>query len=133
MAYTTPANQTAAADHMFPVLTPAQQARVAAHGRVRQVQTGETLVDADDNGNKFFVVVKGHLNILKTSGDKEEVVAVDEPGQFTGELNMLSGRRGLVRIRAGEPSEVIEIDREDLLALVRCSISEITYRKPGEV
>jgi thioredoxin reductase (NADPH) len=130
MAYTTPANQTAAADHMFPVLTPAQQARVAAHGRVRQVQTGETLVDADDNGNKFFVVVKGHLNILKTSGDKEEVVAVDEPGQFTGELNMLSGRRGLVRIRAGEPSEVIEIDREELLALVQTDseLSDIFMR-----
>jgi thioredoxin reductase (NADPH) len=37
---------------------------------------------------------------------------------FTGELNVLSGRRGLVRIRAAEKSELIEIEREALQALV---------------
>jgi len=43
---------------------------------------------------------------------------------------MLSGRRGLVRIRAGEPSEVIEIDREDLLSLVQTDseLSDILMR-----
>ena len=33
------------------------------------------------------------------------------PGMFTGELNVLSGRRGLVRIRAAEKSELAEIVR----------------------
>ena len=115
----TPTNLEAPADHMFPILTPAQQARIAAHGRVRQVPAGETLVEADDHGKEFFVVIKGHLNILRTSGDTEEVAAVVPAGSFTGEVNTLSGRRGLVRIRAGEPSEVIEIDREHLLSLVQ--------------
>jgi thioredoxin reductase (NADPH) len=130
MAYLTPPKTPSPPDHMFPVLTPAQQARVAAHGRVRQVQTGETLVELDDNSMKFFLVVTGHLNIIRMSGDVEEVVAVDAPGTFTGELNMLSGRRALVRIRAGEASEVIEIDREDLLALVQTDseLSEIFMR-----
>src|SRR5256714_1537845 len=109
----------AAPDDMFPTLPPAQQARIVVHGRARKVQAGETLVEADASRNKFFVVITGHLNILKASGNKEEIVAVVGPGAFSGELNMLSGRRGLVRIRAGEPSEVIEIDREDLLSLVQ--------------
>src|SRR5882672_3833176 len=96
----------APADPMFPTLTLAQQTRLAAHGRVRQVETGETLVDADDHRMKFFVVRQGLLQILKASRDKEEVVAMVRPGAFTGELNMLSGRRGLVRILAVEPGEV---------------------------
>jgi thioredoxin reductase (NADPH) len=104
---------------MFPTLTPAQQTRVADQGIVRQVQPGETLVEANALGNKFFVVITGHLNILRASGNTEEVVAVVAPGTFTGELNMLSGRRGLVRIRAREPSEVIEIGREQLLSLIQ--------------
>jgi thioredoxin reductase (NADPH) len=130
MPYTTPTRTPASSDEMFPTLTPAQQARVAAHGRARQVREGETLIDPDDNGIKFFVVVKGHLNILKTTGDREEVVAVDDAGMFTGELNMLSGRRGLVRIRAGEDSEVIEMDREELLSLVQTDseLSDIFMR-----
>jgi hypothetical protein len=60
MPYTLPRNAGSPGDPMFPTLTPAQQARIAAHGRVRQVETGETLVDPDDSGiSKFFVVVKG--------------------------------------------------------------------------
>jgi thioredoxin reductase (NADPH) len=115
---------------MFPALTPAQQARIGAHGLVRQVQAGETLVEADAQNVKFFVVVRGHLNIVRTAGRAEEVVAVIGPGAFSGELNMLSGRRGLVRIRAGEPSEVIEIDREQLLSLVQADseLSDILIR-----
>ena len=117
-------------NHMFPVLTAAQQARIATHGRVRQVLAGETLVEADDQSVKFVVVVKGQLKIARSSRAGGEVVAVLGPGKFSGELNMLSGRRGLVRIRAGEPSEVIEIDREQLLALVQTDseLSDILMR-----
>jgi thioredoxin reductase (NADPH) len=130
MAYLTPLSTAAPADHMFPKLTPAQQARIAVHGRARIVQADETLVEADANRNKFFVVVTGRLNILRTSGNTEEVVAVLEAGGFTGELNMLSGRRGLVRIRAAERGEVIEIGREQLLSLIQTDseLSDIFLR-----
>lgn len=130
MPYLQPPDPASPNDEMFPELTPAQQARVAAHGVVRQVQAGEVLVEPDDNGRKFFVVIKGHLNILRISGGTEEVVAVDEAGMFTGELNILSGRPGLVRIRAGEASEVIEIVREQLLAMVQTDseLSDIFMR-----
>jgi thioredoxin reductase (NADPH) len=115
---------------MFPTLTPEQQARLAAHGRLRQVQAGEILIEPNDYTVKFFVVTRGHLNLLRVSGDREEVVVVDRAGMFTGELNMLSGRRGFLRIRAGEPSEVIEIDRDQLLSLVQTDseLSDILMR-----
>jgi thioredoxin reductase (NADPH) len=117
-------------DDMFPALTPEQQARVAAHGRVRQVEKSETVVEANAEPNKFFVVVAGQLNLLRVSEDLEEVVAVCRPGMFTGELNVLSGRRGLVRIQAAEASELIEIEREPLLALVQTDseLSDIFLR-----
>jgi hypothetical protein len=53
-------------DSMFPALTPAQQARVAAHARVRQAEAGETVFEPS-HGNKFFVVVTG-LTGLFTRG-----------------------------------------------------------------
>ena len=112
-------------DRMFPTLTSAQQARVADQGKVRQIQPGEILVEANAQSSNCFVVTTGRLNILRTSANTEEVVAVVAPGAFTGELSMLSGRRGLVRIRAGEPSEVIEIGREQLLSLIQ-SDSELS-------
>jgi thioredoxin reductase (NADPH) len=106
------------ADAMFPTLTEDQQARVAAHGLVRRVEAGETVVEPNTQVTALFVVRSGQLDVLKVSADGEEIAAVYRPGTFTGELNVLSGRPGLVRIRAAEPSELIEIGREQLMSLL---------------
>jgi thioredoxin reductase (NADPH) len=42
-----------------------------------------------------------------------------EPGQFTGEVGTLSGRRSLFRVRAAKPGEVIELDRQQMLTLIQ--------------
>jgi thioredoxin reductase (NADPH) len=107
------------AAQMFPTLTPAQVARIAAHGSIRPVKAGEVLFEAGDPDIPFFVVRTGRIEMLQPTGATETLVTVHEPGQFTGEVNMLSGRRSLVRARAAEPGEVIELDRESLLALVQ--------------
>ena len=49
----------------------------------------------------------------------EEIVVSLGPGMFTGEATMLSGRPGLAQIRAEADGEVIEIARDDLLALIQ--------------
>src|SRR5207253_4888670 len=103
---------------MFPVLTSGQQARVLAHGRRRTVKQNEIVVELNEHVTKFFVVVSGQLGVLQVSNNQENVVAICNPGMFTGELNVLSGRRGLVRIRAAEKSQLIELEREALQALV---------------
>ena len=54
-------------DEMFPVLTPEQQARVLAHGRLRKVESGEIVVEPNAQGIKFFVVVAGKLDLSTSS------------------------------------------------------------------
>jgi thioredoxin reductase (NADPH) len=117
-------------ERMFPTLTPAQIARIAPHGRARRVDRGEVLVEAGAQVVPFFVVVSGRLEAVRPSAAGEALVAVHGPGQFTGEVNMLSGRRALVRSRATEPGEVIELDREHLLTLVQTDseLSELFMR-----
>lgn len=115
---------------MFPLLSPAQQARVLAHGERRTVEQDEILVELNEHVTKFFVVVSGQLHILQVSNNQEQVVAICNPGMFTGELTVLSGRRGLVRIRAAEKSDLIEIEREALQGLVETDseLSDIFLR-----
>jgi len=115
---------------MFPVLTSAQQARVRAHGQRRTAEPNEIVVELNEHITKVFVVVSGLLHILQVSNNQEHVVAICNPGMFTGELNVLSGRRGLVRIRAAEKSELIEIEREALQGLVETDseLSDIFLR-----
>jgi thioredoxin reductase (NADPH) len=118
------------ADQVFPTLTPAQVARIAAHGRARQVKSGEVLVEAGEQSTRLFVVTAGRVHIVRRSCESEELVAVFGPGQFTGEINMLSGRRGFAQIRVAEAGQVIEVDRESLLGLVQTDseLSDIFMR-----
>ncbi len=118
-------------DPAFPILTPAELDRVAARGRARQLQRGEMVFEAGDRVVPFLVIRSGHIEIVQpTPTGGERPIVVHGPGQFTGEVNMLSGRPSLARGRAVEPSEVIEMDREHLLALVQTDpgLSEIIMR-----
>ena len=104
---------------MFPTLTAAQISRIAVHGHVRQVEQGEVLVEAGEETARLFVVTAGQIEIVHPSELNEETVAVFRPGMFTGEVTMLSGRRGFAQIRATQSGEVIEVDRGQLLSLVQ--------------
>jgi thioredoxin reductase (NADPH) len=113
-------------NQVFPTLTTAQIARIAARGRKRQLQPGEILQEVGALV-WFFLVTAGKIDIVSVSGSTEALIVTLQPGQFTGEANMLSGRRGFARIRASMDGEVIEVEREQLLSLVQTDseLSEI--------
>ena len=115
---------------MFPTLTPAQIARIAAHGGERPIARGDVLVEAGDPTVPFFVVRSGEIEIVRPSSLGDALVAVHGPGKFTGEANMILGRRSLTRARATEPGAVVELTREKLLSLVQtdAEIGEIVMR-----
>ena len=125
-----PLAQPARAEQVFPTLTPEQIARVAAHGRVRPVRGQEMLALAGLQAESFFLVMAGSIEFVRGSAGAEEIVAILKPGQFTGEVNLLSGRQALVSLRVGEPGEVIDVKRDDLLALVQTDseLSDIFMR-----
>jgi thioredoxin reductase (NADPH) len=106
---------------LFPQLTPAQMERLAAVGRRRKVAQGEMLIKQGEVAS-FFVVVRGRLDIVQPSEQGEVTIVQHESGGFTGELNMLTGRRSLVCARMAEAGEVIELDREDMQAVVQTDV-----------
>jgi thioredoxin reductase (NADPH) len=125
---TTPLPLTASrADQIFPRLNSAQIERVATHGRTRAVRSGEVLVEQGDRAIPFFVVISGELEAVRPTSATETLISIFSAGQFTGEINTLSGRRAMARIRARQDGEVIHLDRESLLALVQtdAELSEI--------
>jgi thioredoxin reductase (NADPH) len=117
-------------EKIFPKLTPAQIHRVSAHGHIRTVERGEVLVEQGDTSVPFFVVITGELEIVRPYGSYETLVTVHDSGQFTGEVNTLSGRRSLVQMRATNPGKVIELDRQHMLTLVQtdAELGEILMR-----
>ena len=115
---------------MFPTLTPAQIARIRQMGVIRPIARGDVLIEAGDHVVPFFVVTSGEIEIVQPTRTGDNLIAVHGPGKFTGEANMILGRRSLMRAIVSEPGEVIQLTREQLLDLVQtdAEISEILMR-----
>jgi len=106
-------------DQVWPTLTEAQIARIAKHGQYRSLQSGDVLLRAGQQEFPFFVVTDGELSVMRPSCDGEQLITTYRRGSFSGELNILAGRRPVATIRASTPGQVIEVSRDALLALVQ--------------
>ena len=106
-------------EKIFPKLTPVQISRIEPHGRIRSIQPGEVLIEQGDTSVPFFVVITGEIEIVRPFGTQETLITIHNDGQFTGEVNMLSRRRSLVRARVTKPGKVIELDHQQMLSLVQ--------------
>ena len=115
---------------IFPTLTPAQIDRVRSVSKVRSVRKGEILFEPGDTDVPFFVLLSGAMEIVQPSLEGERPVATHGPGEFTGELTMISGRRCLVRGRVTEPGEFLELGGDGLRSLIArdAELSEILMR-----
>ena len=115
---------------MFPRLTSTQIDRISSIGQRRRVRAGEILFEIGQQHTSFFVVLEGAVEIVRPIAGHEERITVHGPGEFTGEINMLSARRNLVRGRALADGAIVVVDREHLRAVVQrdFELSEILMR-----
>ena len=117
-------------EKIFPKLTSVQIDRIATRGHVRSMEEGEVLYEQGHRAAPLFVVISGELEVVRPSVPVETLITTYESGQFTGEVGTLSGRRSLFRVRATKPGKVIELDRQQMLALIQtdAELGEILMR-----
>ncbi len=114
----------------FPELMPAQLARIEPHGRRRRLARGEIVGEPGQPVTKIFVVVSGQLDAVTPLQTSTASMPRFTPGMFTGERSILSGGRFLGRISAAVPTEVIEVERDELLKLIQTDteLSDVMLR-----
>ena len=115
---------------MFPRLTDAQIARIRRLGEERSFAVGALMFEQGQHEVPFFVILEGELEVVIPSAAGETAVVVHRAGEFTGEVNILAGRRAMVRGRVRAAVRCLELDRKALLTLVQTDseISEIIMR-----
>ncbi|AKU96128.1 Thioredoxin reductase [Labilithrix luteola] len=116
---------------MFPVLTPAQVARIAAFGQEMRYPAGHVLYDQGDTHLPFFVVLEGQIDVVYARpGGIEELITTLGEHQFTGEVTLLTDRRSFVQVRAKTDVRVIRVEQPRLRAIVQTEseLSELLMR-----
>src|SRR5262245_12647886 len=105
-------------ERLFPKLAPEHIERLRAFGRQVTKRPGDIVFDQGDIRG-LYVVLEGKLEIVSPGIRGERHVTFAEVGEFTGEVDILAGRRSLVRAIAVESSELIEICPPDLRRVVQ--------------
>ncbi len=98
----------------FPKLSDAQIAALDKFSTIKRFQAGEALFTAGERDFKFFIVKSGEVAILEDSSGDEKLVVIHEPGEFTGDIDMLTGRAAIVSGIAQTACEAYEISAADL-------------------
>jgi thioredoxin reductase (NADPH) len=102
----------------FPKLTSEQIAAVERVATPKTYRDGETIFAAGDRGFKFVVVLSGGVEIVEYSTGEMRRVVMHEPGHFTGDVDMLTGRPAVVTAIARGDCRVLEMGQGDLRRLI---------------
>jgi thioredoxin reductase (NADPH) len=73
------------------------------------VTRGDVLFRAGEPSDDLFVVVKGGIEIIGEAGGSETRIAAYGPGEFAGELSLITGQRRFLNGRVSSPGRLLVI------------------------
>ena len=118
------------------------QVEMLAHGLApKYFGRGEILVKQGDEGNSFFVIEGGRVEILviPEGSSTEASVAVLGPRNFFGEMSLLAGDRRNATVKAIEDVRVVIIDKDAFGGIIRenpevaAEMASIYYQRTQEL
>lgn len=103
---------------LFEHLGPEDRDRLAEAIDLRRLAPGETLFQAGTPGESLYIVREGEIELfVRDNAGQKIVLTIARPGEIFGELALLDrGPRTATAIALGD-TELLELDREDLLLL----------------
>jgi thioredoxin reductase (NADPH) len=106
-------------DQIYPALDPLEIERVRRFGDLRSFAVGESLWTVGQVAPGLMVILAGKVAVTERDQfSNHKPIAVHGPGNFLGELALLSGRPALMDAIAQEPVEAVTIQPERLRALM---------------
>ena len=101
----------------FPQLTSAELALVKPLGTARDYADGETIFRAGQADIDLYIVECGQIEIRNPT-DGQRVIVVHEPGQFSGDIDLLTGRPVIVTAVARGKTRLLCIPGSQLRTLL---------------
>ncbi|MDQ2655016.1 MAG: cyclic nucleotide-binding domain-containing protein, partial [Chloroflexota bacterium] len=102
----------------FPTLTDEHIALLKPLGEVRQTDVGDVLFTSGKRPVMMVVVLSGRIEVVESTDGAERVITTTGPGQFVGELSLLTGQTPFATCVVREPGEVLLIPAESVQRVV---------------
>ena len=90
------------AEDAFPTLDEEQLSVVAQLSELVEFEPNQFLIRQGQKGYSFYVIRSGSVRIVELCGEKETLIVNHGPGEFTGDVDMLTGRSAVISAIANE-------------------------------
>lgn len=105
---------------LFSRLDQASLAKLSGIARRRRYERGSPIFFEGDPGGSLLIIAAGTVKIHKVSEDgREKTLAILEAGDFFGEMSIFDGAPRSAAAQALSDCEVLIIDRDPFLALMK--------------
>ena len=97
--------------------------RLIPYGKVEAFDSDTTLFERGARNADVFIVLEGRLELFEDKpGKVRAVLATMTKGQFSGELDQLSGREALLSCRTAKGSRILRISSQALQQMMRTEL-----------
>jgi thioredoxin reductase (NADPH) len=101
-----------------PVLSDEEMATLRRYGTVLRTTVGQVLFSPAGDRYELVVILSGEIEVTGDSHGQSVLYALHGPGQFAGELNLLTGQRPFITLRITAAGQVIAIAPSQLRELL---------------
>jgi len=104
---------------LFADLAPAELKQVASITQEHLFHHGEMLGEQDEQGGELYIIVSGAVRVLVNKGEHTEEVARRQPGQYVGEMAIISQSRRRANLIADGDTRTLCIGQGQFEMLLR--------------
>jgi len=105
---------------LFSEMDEQEVAGIRAIMDVQRFKAGQTIIREGELGNLFYVITEGRAEIIiRDAGGADLVLHEAGPGDFFGELSMLTSEPRSARVRAVENLTTLALERDEFFAFLR--------------
>jgi putative ABC transport system ATP-binding protein len=108
---------------LFQRLTPGSITEVADKVTAEKYKSDKIIVAQGDPGDKFYVIRRGSVDVMRTEGGQQRRLKSLGEGEFFGEAALLTGDPRNATVIAREDMEVYCLNKADFQAVVSASAS----------
>jgi NADH:quinone reductase (non-electrogenic) len=78
---------------------------------------GQEVFRQGDLGDRIYIIVRGHAEVVRSEGERETLLAELGPGEYFGEMALLNQTTRNATVRCAEPLDVLSIHKREFRAL----------------
>ena len=105
---------------LFSEMDEQEVADIRAIMQEMKFRAGQVIIREGEMGDLFYVITEGHAEVLIRDADGAELILHEVgPGDFFGELSMLTNEPRSARIRAVDAVTTLALERDDFFEFLR--------------